>query len=195
MINLEGISRRIASALFKSHQQDEMERAGVEYGLTIMLGVLIELALALVLSMVLKTVFYTVAIMVSSLIRRVFTGGCHCSGYGRCLVFTIIYFMPTSLLAKFLHLSWKPEAVFILCGLIMVFVLAVVAIKRNTYGLCISILAAAMILMGTVPAIRTTLSRFVLSISLGLLLQALMLTRFGKRMVEKADGMMRAFNI
>lgn len=168
-----------------------MERARAEYGLTIMLGILIELSLTLVLSMVLKTVPYTMAIMISSLMLRAFTGGSHCSGYSRCILFTILYFIPASFLAKSLNLSCSTETIFILCVLMVLFVSAVIATKHNVYKLCVSVLGAIVVLVGILTTTKKALTGFALSVSLGLFLQALMLTRFGEEIMKKADRIMK----
>ena len=69
MVNLERILHTIVSIMFKEKEMDEIKRAKIEYGLSLVLGVSIEFIIVLFISLVFKTTLYT--------------GGARCSSYDR----------------------------------------------------------------------------------------------------------------
>lgn len=96
MFDLESTAHRLTNNLIKDVQQDVDQRAKIEYGLSLFLGVAIELIITVGISALFGTALYTILIMLSSLFLRTFTGGAHCSSYRRCVVFTIIVFVGLS---------------------------------------------------------------------------------------------------
>ena len=98
MLNIERTSKKLTDTLLRNQNMSQVEKAKLEYGLSIVLGITIELALTLLVSAIFGTVIYTAMIMLSALFLRFFTGGAHCSSFNRCLLFTILLFVPSSLL-------------------------------------------------------------------------------------------------
>jgi len=102
MINIEKTAKKFTEAFFHNQNLNQVEKAKLEYGLSIILGITIELTLTLLVSALFGTTIYTAIIMLSALFLRFLTGGAHCSSFNRCLVFTIMLFVPASLLVKYL---------------------------------------------------------------------------------------------
>lgn len=73
LFDLEKTSARIAGVLLKEANQEEKVKA--EYGLSIVLGIMIELGLALFIALIIKTFLFTLIIMLSALLLRITTGG------------------------------------------------------------------------------------------------------------------------
>jgi accessory gene regulator B len=108
MLNIERTAQRLTDTLFRNQNMSQVEKAKLEYGLSIVLGITIELALTLLFSAIFGTAIYTAMIMLSALFLRFFTGGAHCSSFNRCLLFTILLFVPSSLLVKYLSIKFDP---------------------------------------------------------------------------------------
>ncbi|MGI6317692.1 MAG: accessory gene regulator B family protein [Dethiobacteria bacterium] len=108
MLNIERTAQRLTDTLFRNQNMSQVEKAKLEYGLSIVLGITIELALTLLVSAIFGTAIYTAMIMLSALFLRFFTGGAHCSTFNRCLLFTILLFVPASLLVRFLSYKLAP---------------------------------------------------------------------------------------
>ena len=102
MLGLEETAHRLANYLTRDVQIDTRQKARIEYGLSLSLGVAIELVFTLGVAVLLGTALYTFLMMLSSLLLRVFIGGTHCSSYRRCLVFTMVIFIGLSIPAKYL---------------------------------------------------------------------------------------------
>jgi accessory gene regulator B len=100
LFSLEEIAHHLTANMTKDSTMDTAQKAKIEYGLSLTLGVIIEFVLTVGASAFLGATVYTLVIMLSALVLRVFTGGSHCSSYRRCLVFTILIFVGLSLIAK-----------------------------------------------------------------------------------------------
>ena len=108
MLNIERTAQRLTDTLLRNQNMSQVEKAKLEYGLSIVLGITIELALTLLVSAIFGTAIYRAMIMLSALFLRFFTGGAHCSTFNRCLLFTILLFVPASLLVRFLSYKLAP---------------------------------------------------------------------------------------
>ena len=108
MLNIERTAKKLADTLFRNQRMNQVEKTKLEYGLSIVLGITIELALTLLVSAIFGTATYTAIIMLSALFLRFFTGGAHCSSFNRCLLFTILLFVPASILVKYLSSKLNP---------------------------------------------------------------------------------------
>lgn len=100
MFDLESTAHRLAIRLLTDLPFDTVQKAKVEYGLSLLLGVATELVLTVALSALFGTALDTLIIMLSSLSLRLFTGGAHCSSFRRCTVFTMISFIGLSFPVK-----------------------------------------------------------------------------------------------
>ncbi|MGI6328164.1 MAG: accessory gene regulator B family protein [Dethiobacteria bacterium] len=74
MLNIERTAQRLTDTLFRNQNMSQVEKAKLEYGLSIVLGITIELALTLLVSAIFGTAIYTAMIMLSALFLRFFTG-------------------------------------------------------------------------------------------------------------------------
>jgi len=98
--DLEGTAHRLVDRLLQDDTVEADQKAKIEYGLALTLGVAIELAITVGLSAFLGTARYTLLMMISALGLRIFTGGAHCLSYRRCLVFTMVIFIVLSVPVK-----------------------------------------------------------------------------------------------
>ncbi len=105
MFELEVAAHRLANYLTKDVEIDTVQKAKIEYGLSLFLGVAIELIFTVGVSALLGTAVYTLLMMLSALFLRILIGGAHCSSYRRCLVFTMIIFIGLSIPVKYLALN------------------------------------------------------------------------------------------
>ncbi|MCG0276896.1 MAG: accessory gene regulator B family protein [Thermosediminibacteraceae bacterium] len=103
IINLEKIADKISDFIINKvdrSELDELEKAKFKYGMRLVCGVVIEFFVVMILSIIFKTFFYAFFIMLSSLLVRIFTGGSHCSSYDRCLILTLLFYLPVSVVVK-----------------------------------------------------------------------------------------------
>lgn len=103
-MDLEQIAHRLSNFIFKNAGIDPVTKAKAEYGLALLLGILIELAVTLTIAGLLGLFQEAFILMTVSLLCRIFTGGVHCSSYLRCLVFTVCFYLVFALAAKHLFL-------------------------------------------------------------------------------------------
>ncbi|KKM08981.1 hypothetical protein SY88_21265 [Clostridiales bacterium PH28_bin88] len=193
MFNLEKTSGKIVHVLFRNTTLSPEEKAKAEYGLSVLLGIIIELSMATLISLAIDTVFYIILIMLSALSLRTLTGGAHCSSYDRCLVFTLGYFLPPSVLAKTLHIHFESELLFLLSVALMATTLPII-LQSKPYSRSIlfplALTAGASLLVN-----QSTMAAVWLSVALGLALQAFVLTKVGKQFVQIADTVMKKARI
>ena len=189
MFNLEKTAEKIINRTFQDHLSD-LDKAKAQYGLSIILRMAIELVLAIFISLLFKTFFYMVIIMLSALSLRMVTGGAHCSSYPRCVVFTTAYFIPFSLLAKILHTGLIAQFLYIISGALLITVLPVL-LKFKRYAVIVLPLIILVTSITAVAAGKTTAAGLLLAISLGLGLQAFILTSPGITLVTMADKLMK----
>lgn len=193
IINIEILSERLTEIIFKDQKLTEVERAKVQYGLSITIGILIELILTLGISMIFKTSFYTAIIMLSALFLRMHTGGAHCTTYDRCLLFTAIYFIPFSILAKFIDIQFSFEIKLLIS--ISLFIVALILLRKFKFPRTIIALLLCTNVLMLFAGIDNIWVKIQLSIAFGLGLQAFMTTSFGTKTVEAADKIMKLLRI
>ncbi len=102
LFDLEGVAHHLTNRMVKGQEMDAVHKVKIEYGLALLLGVMIELVLTVGVSAIFGTIVYTLVIIFSALALRVFTGGSHCSSYRRCLVFSMAFFTGLSLAARWI---------------------------------------------------------------------------------------------
>ena len=74
MIDLEGIAAKLANSLYGDSDMDEIEKAKIEYGFSLTIGLALTIVLALVPAAILGT-FSTLMLMMAALVTRLFSGG------------------------------------------------------------------------------------------------------------------------
>ena len=82
MIDLEGIAAKLANSLYGDSDMDEIEKAKIEYGFSLTIGLALTIVLALVPAAILGTFFSTLMLMMAALVTRLFSEG-HCTSYSR----------------------------------------------------------------------------------------------------------------
>lgn len=193
IINIENLSEMLTKTLFKNQKLTEVERAKVQYGLSITIGILIELILTIGISIIFKTAFYTAIIMLSALFLRMHTGGAHCTTYDRCLLFTAIYFIPFSLLAKFIDIKFSFEIKLLIN--IPLFIVALILLRKFKLDRAIIVLFLCTNVLMLFYGIDNIWAKIQFLIAFGLGLQAFMTTSFGTKIVEVADKIMKQLRI
>jgi len=194
IINLEGLANKLTNAMYDDAKIDEIEKAKIEYGFSLSLGIGIALAIALVLGALLGTFSYTLILTLSSLGLRLFSGGAHCSSYDRCLLFSLLIFVPASVLVKHLAISLDSEILTVVYIALAVLVLLYLFIKERK-------LAGLVLMINVFPLIAFYLIRKeflpgpMFAVGTGILIQTLMLTAPGKWIVNKADQGMKFVGI
>lgn len=194
IIDLEGIANKLTVALYKDSPLGEVEKAKIEYGFSLTLGIGIALTLALILGAFLGTFFYTLLLILSALGLRLFSGGAHCSSYDRCLLFSLLVFVPAAVLVKFLALTLDPGIlmrVYFALSLLTVAGLFPKSIKAALWALALNLAALA----GSYLFRGAFVPWAMFSVSAGIFLQGLMLTKVGAWLVDKADRGMETVGI
>lgn len=190
MIDIEVIAKNILKPyLEKQQKMDIITKAKIEYGLCIVLSIGIELFFAILLSTILKTTFYIVIIMPVALTLRFFTGGTHCSSYNRCLLFTTAYFLPISLIAKYIHHYLEDYSITYIC-FVLLLIVTLILYKRRI-GLRVVASWILVIILSVLLLPLKLLSLIALTISLGLIAQTFTLTSYGKSFVILMDKLMQ----
>ncbi|MTI94315.1 MAG: hypothetical protein FH749_02350 [Firmicutes bacterium] len=194
MINIEYIANKITQKLYADYDMDAVEKAKIEYGFSISFGVAIELTLALLISLLLGTVAITLLMMISALVLRMNTGGAHCSSYDRCLIFTLLTFIPLSALLNFILTTQTPEIVLIIS--VCFFAAACIFLLGVKKKMTMYILLYAVVT--TVAANffdNMFLTNMMLATASGMLVQAFMATKPGDVVVNIADKFMKIIHI
>ncbi|MDI6916119.1 MAG: accessory gene regulator B family protein, partial [Desulfitobacteriaceae bacterium] len=182
MFDLESTAHRLANRLLKDVPFDTFQKAKVEYGLSLVLGVVTELVLTVAVSAVFGTALYTLIIMMSALSLRLFTGGAHCSSFRRCSVFTMVYFIGLSFPVKaaatrmdFLALMWV--------SLFLILVALLFMWKPRRFTLLILTIGASFPIWGLFSASENGWRILTLPAAAGLALQACMISPLGHKVV------------
>ncbi|ERM91716.1 Accessory gene regulator B [Caldanaerobacter subterraneus subsp. yonseiensis KB-1] len=187
-ISIEKLSQRIVQKVFKGQNLSEIELAKIEYGLSLVLGILIEFILIFFVGFLLGVGYYVAVIMISSLFLRIGTGGAHCSTYRRCVTFTGIYFLPFSFVAKFVDAHNLPLLKLVI-GIALIFVVLGIMLLMKKIKFFMGILV-----LETIVFVLFSERAFFAS-SIGLFLQSVMTTAFGERLVNLADNLMAKIGI
>ncbi|WP_019851007.1 accessory gene regulator B family protein [Desulfitobacterium sp. PCE1] len=195
MFDLERMAHQMTMNLLKDSQIEAVEKAKVEYGLALVLGLGIEFILTVGVSLFLGTAVYTALIMLSALALRIFTGGAHCSSFLRCQVFTWVLFIGSSLLIR--NMVWSFElSVLIMASLTLGIIACILTGKHKRSSLVVWILFTILPVIGILVLNKPHwLIILALSSSTGIFLQSLMASRIGKVFVEKSDQAMQRLGI
>ena len=184
MIDLENLSYRLTRHFFTGLGLDEAKMARLEYGLSLMLGLSLGAILCLLLSLFIGTLFFTALIMSSSFSLRFFTGGTHSSTFSTCLFITVAVFIPASILARSLCLQMSTTHLHLFSGIIMLFMVIylLTTVKYKTLYI-LAINGAVLIAV----YFSGNLTKALLSVTLGCLIQILMTARPGAFLIQAVD--------
>lgn len=188
MIDLEGIAERLANSLYGDSDMDEIEKAKIEYGFSLTMGLGLTIVLTLVLAALLGTFFSTFVLMTAALATRLFSGGAHCTSYTRCLLLSLLIFIPSGVLAKYMLAKCSPLLLTLLCCTLVLITLVVHFTKGARAALPTAIIY--LIALATGYLFRF-LPQIMLPAGLGVFAQTIMTTVLGERIVEKADYLLK----
>ena len=186
MFNLEKMSHKIINVLFNNSGIDELTKAKAEYGLSLLLGIFIELSFCLLIAGILGLFREAFLLMTFSLIVRVFAGGAHCSSYGRCLSFTIFFYIFFSYLAKYLSIFLPAN---LLYSSSLLFLVITIYLFRKTPPLFKIILFLDGVILISFWLLGIA-ADYIFIVNLGILLQSLMGTETGSYIVKSIDTWM-----
>ncbi|MHB1654732.1 MAG: accessory gene regulator B family protein, partial [Desulfitobacteriaceae bacterium] len=184
--DLESTAHRRASRLLKDAPFDTVQKAKVEYGLSLLLGVATELVLTVAVSTVFGTALYTLLIMLSALSLRIFTGGAHCSSFRRCSVFTMVYFIGLSFPVKALAATMEFQALMWVSLLLVMMALPFIW-KPRRFTLLVWTICANLPIWGLLSASDAVWRILTLPVAAGLALQAFMKSHLGHKFVLRSD--------
>lgn len=189
MIDLERIAHKLVVALYTDSQLTEIEKAQIEYGFSLTLGIGFTAILALAPAYFFGSLASTGLIMTAALAIRIFSGGGHCSSYGRCLFLSLSIFLPSGLLLKTLIANAS-------CQLLKTFYLALVLLpvlyqlkKRPKMLILMAFIQAVALLPsllkgGWQPEIP-------LPLAAGVFIQTAIATTGGEKIVENIDLLLK----
>ncbi|MDD2283456.1 MAG: accessory gene regulator B family protein [Eubacteriales bacterium] len=186
MIDLEGLAQRLANALYEDSDLDEAEKAKIEYGFSLTMGIGLTLLLTLVPAVFLGTVFITFVLMASALGTRLFSGGAHCTSYARCLFLSLLIFIPGGVFAKCLAENGSPRLIALISCCLAFSSVAYYLCKQARLALPIALMNAVALASGYLLKGRL-LPEVMLPVAMGVFIQTIMTTRPGQWLVEKAD--------
>jgi len=187
MINIEKLSEGIINRFLKKQNLNEIEKAKIQYGLSLIIGILIEFIFVILISMIFKSSYYTSIIMLSSLFLRIGTGGAHCSTYNKCVAFTTIYFIPFSIIAKY-SIKILPEIyIFFISSALFAFIFILL---RHYLFYKISMLIMLIVNIIFFLLNKYYILGFLFLLSIGFFMQAFMTTSTGLKFVNYADKLM-----
>ena len=194
MINLEKIAGKLTVSLFSDSDLSEVDKAKIEYGFSLTLGILIGFTLAVLIAIPLRTVSFTALLILSALSLRFFTGGAHCSSFDRCTAFTLLIFLPISLLVKNLAGSMEPEGIAALYLVLIVLVVVYFFFQKwKVAAAMLSAHAAVILLFYLVTG--NFRPGVMLSIATGQFIQGFMATKPGGWFVGRVDNLLMAVGI
>lgn len=195
MFDLESVARRMTDHLLKDVQMEPIQKAKVEYGLALVLGVASELILTVGVSFFLGTAIYTLIMMLSALALRIFSGGAHCSSFRRCYVFTLVVFVASSLLVKAMVMNIAFKALMGI-SLLLVLVSLFLIWRPKRFTLWVWLLCAALSIWGVLSSSAASWHMILtLSSVAGLTIQAFMGKEIGQKFVQLSDKLMRNLGI
>ncbi|MFZ5943298.1 MAG: accessory gene regulator B family protein [Bacillota bacterium] len=191
MFNLEKTSHKIVTILLKNSDADELTKARAEYGLSLLLGILIELFFCLSIAWFLNLFLEALLLMSFSLIFRVFAGGAHCSSYDRCLIFTIFFYIFLSYLANYICLILPAD---LLYSFSLLFLVIILYISKNKSPVINKVLFIDGVILLSFWLLNSK-ADYIFIINLGILLQSLMGTETGSNIVKAIDTTMEKIGI
>mgnify|MGYP000876384997 CR=1 FL=1 len=189
IIDLEGIAHKLTTKLYGETDLDEVEKAKIEYGLSLTLGVGLALVVSLGFALVLGTVGYTLILFASTMALRIFSGGAHCTSYDRCLALSLLVFVPGAYAIKVAGaLPFQTQlAAYAGLSLLSLFYLVFKSVKLAALVLLINALALGLCYLLTGGLAPQAL----LSLAVGIGFQTAMLTRPGQWLVGLADKVLK----
>lgn len=111
MVSIHNFATKLSKNLSSLTEQPEKEEL-YGYGLEIILGGLFKIFILVVLATVLGMLQLTIAVIMTSFLYRLLSGGAHCRAYNRCLVVSIVSFLVLAYLAKLsLALEISPQSI------------------------------------------------------------------------------------
>ena len=185
----EDFAEAITHRLFKNNTTDEIALARIQYGLSIIIGITLELFAAILISLPLGITIYTLIIMMAALSFRLFSGGAHLTSYMRCLIFTLIYFLPFSALIKFLYHNY-PSVFMLKASIALMALLFLLMFKKRIY-LNIAFLLNLIILSALILYPHAFTASISLAMSTGLFLQTITTSKFGDKAINFVDLRMK----
>lgn len=190
MIDLEGIAAKLADSLYGDSDMDEIEKAKIEYGFSLTMGLALTIVLTLVPAAILGTFFTTFVLMMAALVTRLYSGGAHCTSYSRCLLLSLLIFIPSGILAKYLLAKGSPNVLAFLWGTLVLITLAIHFVKGTRAALPTAIMYLIALAAGFLFR-RTSLPQLMLPAGLGVFAQTIMAMGPGDWVVEKADILLK----
>lgn len=186
MIDLEGLAHWLANAMFGDSDLEETEKAKIEYGFSLTIGIGLTFILSMVPAVFLGTIFYTLLIMVSALGVRLFSGGGHCTSYARCLLLSLLIFVPGGAFVKLLAVYAPLWLIALICSCLLLAPLTCYFCKQGRFSLPPALLSAVALalcfhLKGKI------LTEIILPAAMGIFIQTFMTTGLGEKFVEKTD--------
>lgn len=191
MIDLEGIAHKLTVALYENSELNELEKAKIEYGLSLTLGICITIALALILAVFLRTIPHTLILLGSALSLRIFSGGAHCTSFSRCLFLSLVVFVPAAVLVKFLSGALPTDILTVsYLGLVL---LVLIFMLLKSVKLAILVLVVNGIAGVVCYICRGEFQPWpMFTVGTGLFIQAAMLSKPGQWLVDKFDSMLKS---
>lgn len=194
MFDLESTAHRLAVLLLTDLPFDTNQKAKAEYALSLLLGVATELVLTVTVSALFGTALVTLIIMLSALSLRVFTGGAHCSSFRRCLVFTMVNFIGLSFPVKASVNNWEFKGLMWASLLLVILALPFIW-KTQRFTLFVWTICASLPICGMLSANGITWRILTLPVAAGLVLQSIMLSPLGQKVVLRSDKIMQRIGI
>jgi len=189
MIDLEGLAHKLTNAVCAADLA-EAEKAKIEYGFSLTMGVGLTLLLALVPAALLGALACTVVMMVAALVIRLFSGGAHCSSYTRCLVLSLLIFVPGGALAKYLAETGSFWLTALICSCLVMSALTYQLNRQVKLVLPTALLSAIAFASGYLLK-GSFLPEVMLPAAMGVFTQTVMVTSLGQRIVKKADYLLK----
>lgn len=189
MIELEKIAHKLVVKLYNDSQLTEIEKAQIEYGFSLTLGIGFTAILALVPAYFFGSLASTVLLMTAALAIRIFSGGGHCSSYGRCLFLSLLIFIPSGVLLKTL-ISSTPIGFLKVIYLVLVFLPVFYQLKKRPKMLILMAIIQAIALFPSVLRGRWQ-PEIPLPVATGAFIQTAITTVVGTKLVEKLDILLK----
>lgn len=190
MIELESIAHKLVEVIYGDAQFTEQEKAQIEYGFSLTLGLAVTMVLALIPALFLGSLLSTSLVMVSALVVRLFSGGGHCSSYGRCLLLSLLIFVPAGLLVKVLAAT-APVQVLISVNIVLALAPILYTLGKQSK---LAFLMATLQGVALVPSFLKGrwLPAISLAVAVGVFTQAAIATKAGEKVVETVDVLLRS---
>ena len=194
MFDLESTAHRLAMHILTDLPFNTDQKAKAEYALSLLLGVATELVLTVAVSALFGTALDTLIIMLSALSLRFFTGGAHCSSFRRCSVFTMVCFIGLSFPVKASVANWEFKRL-MWASLLLVIMTIPLIWKPQYLTLLVWTICACFPILGMLSDTETVWRILTLPVATGLILQSIMLSPMGQKVVLRSDKIMQRIGI